>query len=92
MSKNSQIYCFRASGELSNQFDLNIIPDWICVEIDWQGYKISTVPWIADVAQTMDILNIENTPHGWIIYLENLGFQDVQHISCEDMFEDKLYY
>lgn len=92
MPKNSQIYCFRATWELSNKFDLNIFPDWLRVETDWQGYKISTVPWIADVAQVMGILNIGNTPYGWIFYLESLGFRNVKQVSCEDMFEDKLYF
>lgn len=91
MAKNSQIYCFRATWELSNKLDLNTIPDWLCIEIDWQGYKISTVPWIADVAQVMGILNIQNNSSGWISYLESLGFQDVKQVPCENMFEDKLY-
>ena len=91
MSRNSQIYCFRAAWKLSDKLDLNIIPDWLYVETDWQGYKISTVPWIADVALVMGILDIENTSSGWISYLESIGFLDVKQVDCEDMFEDKLY-
>ncbi len=91
MQKNSQIYCFRATWKSSNQFNINLIPDWLCVETDWQGYKIATVPWIADVAIVMGILNIENTTSGWISYLESIGFLNVKQVDCEDMFEDKLY-
>ena len=91
MPKNTPIYCFRATCKSETKFDTNMIPEWICVETNWQGYKISTVPWIADVAQAIGILNIENTPYGWMLYLKKFGFQDVKQVSCEDMFEEKLY-
>jgi len=91
MKKNTPIYCFRATCKLANNFDVNVIPEWISVESDWQGYKISTVPWIANVAQVIGLLNIEDSPDGWISYLKKIGFQDIRQVSCEDMFEEKLY-
>lgn len=91
MEKNTPIYCFRATCKLPTNFDSNTIPEWISVESDWQGYKISTVPWIASVAQVIGLLNIENSPYGWVSYLQKIGFQDVKQVSCEDMFEEKLY-
>ncbi len=91
MKKNTPIYCFRATWKSETKFDINAMPEWMCVETDWQGYKISTVPWVADVAQAIGILNIENTPYGWISYFKKLGFQDVKQVSCENMFEEKLY-
>ncbi len=91
MGSHSKIYCFRASYELSNDFDQSTVPDWLSLDVNWQGYTISTVPWIADVARLLGVLPIEDTPEGWISYLESLGLKGVIQVSCEDLFEDKLY-
>ena len=88
---NSQIYCFRASYELSTQFDESAVPEWLSVDVNWQGYRIYTIPWIADVARALGIIELENTPQGWISYLESLGLKDAIQVTCEDLFEDKLY-
>lgn len=91
LTMNGKIYCFRASYELSIEFDEGAVPEWLSVGVNWQGYRISTLPWIADVARALGIIELENTPLGWISYLESLGLKDVIQVTCEDMFEDKLY-
>ncbi|NJK37223.1 MAG: hypothetical protein HC835_18580 [Oscillatoriales cyanobacterium RM2_1_1] len=91
MAKLSRIYCFRADYGRSPNLHQADFPDWLKVATNWQGYRISTLPWIADVAQVLGILQVENTASGWQIYLENLGFQGVILIPCEDLFEDTLY-
>ncbi|AFY77284.1 hypothetical protein Ple7327_1942 [Pleurocapsa sp. PCC 7327] len=85
------MHCFRASYELSLDFNHSEVPDWISLGENWQGYRISTVPWIADVARVLGILPIEDTPEGWIAYLESLGLKEIIPVACEDFFEDKLY-
>ena len=85
------MYCFRANYEQSQDLDLNTLPDWVSVGTNWQGYRISTVPWIANVAQVLGTLNVENTSTGWQFYLESLGFREVTPIHCEDFYEDTLY-
>ena len=93
MGKHNQIYCFRADYDLSNDFDESKIPDWLSLDVNWQGYRISTVPWVADVARVLGLLSIEgDTPEAWMSYLESLGLRDVIQVTCEDLFEDKLYY
>lgn len=92
MPKYGQIYCFRANYHLSTDFDERTIPDWLSLEVDWQGYKISTVPWVADVARVLGLLSIEDRPDAWISYLESLGLKEVVPLCCEKLFEDKLYF
>lgn len=87
MSKNI-IYCFRASYEKS-KFDRYSVPDWLTVEADWQGYMISTVPWVADVAVVLGLLPFELSVENWQTYLESLGFKEVVPVCCERMFKDK---
>jgi len=91
MIKHSPIYCFRANYQPSSQIDEGKLPDWLCLGVNWQGYRIWTVPWIADVAQLLGVLEIENSPEGWMFYLEGLGFQGITPVACEDFFEDQLY-
>jgi hypothetical protein len=76
---------------LSPDFNQRTVPDWISLDENWQGYRISTVPWIADVARVLGILPIEDTPEEWIGYLESLGLKEIIPVSCKDFFEDKLY-
>jgi hypothetical protein len=82
------MFCFRASYDPN--FDPNKVPDWLCIEENWQGYRISTLPWIADVARVLDLLPIENTLEDWVMYLESLGLREIQPVCCEDWFEDRL--
>lgn len=91
MSNLGKIYYFRASYEPSIQLDINNLHDWLFVAVNWQGYRISTLPWIANVACLLGNLHVEDHPTGWKSYLESLGFQDVIPISCEDFYEDTLY-
>ena len=91
MSKKESMYCFRASWKLSTNFDPQNLPDWLSLDTDWQGYKISTLPWIASVARVVGALEIEDTPAEWISYLESLGLREIKQVSCEEMFEDKGY-
>lgn len=91
MQTQSKIYCFRANYELSTDFDDFAIPQWLCVRKNWQGYAISTLPWIADVARVLGTLQVEDTPQGWISYLQSLGLKEVTQVTCEDLFEDRLY-
>ncbi len=90
MSNFGKIYCFRASYELSI-LDVNHLPDWLSVAVNWQGYRISTLPWVANVACLLGNLQVEDHPKAWKSYLESLGFQEVIPISCEDFYEDTLY-
>ncbi|MGF1490165.1 MAG: hypothetical protein ACFBSE_24005 [Prochloraceae cyanobacterium] len=92
MGQQSQIYCFRADYDLSKEFDRTSVPDWLSIDVNWRGYKISTLPWIADVAKVLDLLPIEeDSPEAWIIYLESLGLRGIESVCCEVMFKDKLY-
>lgn len=88
MSKKGSIYCFRANYEQSKPYQL---PEWLCLESNWQGYRVYTRPWIADVARVLGLLWCEDTPEAWIAYLEDLGFKGVEQVCCEDFWEDKLY-
>jgi hypothetical protein len=90
MSNFSPIYCFRANYERSN-FNDHEVPDWLQVGANWQGYRIWTVPWIADVARILGNLPVENTPESWRVYLESLGLREVTPVDCEDFFEETLY-
>ncbi|WP_368665960.1 hypothetical protein [Aphanothece sacrum] len=56
MINTGNIYCFQADYKASTNFDEHSIPDWLSLEINWQGYCISTVPWVADVARVLGIL------------------------------------
>jgi hypothetical protein len=91
MAQSSKIYCFRASYQRSTQITPQTLPDWISVSVNWQGYRISTNPWIASVAQVLGTLELEDTALGWQVYLESLGFKEVNLVGCEDLFEDTLY-
>lgn len=92
MIKLKQIYYFQADWNLSNDFDKHQVPDWLSLEVNWQGYKISTLPWVAEVAQVLGILHLEeDTPKSWISYLESLGLRGITQVSCEDFFEGRLY-
>lgn len=63
MTKPQPIYYFQADCQLSQTFDRQQLPDWLSLEANWQGYKISTIPWIAEVAQVLGILDLEaDTP------------------------------
>jgi hypothetical protein len=93
MTKSKQIYCFQADCKLSHTFEEHQVPDWLSLEVNWQGYKISTIPWIAEVAQVLGILFLEeDTPESWISYLESLGLRGITQVSCESFFESRLYY
>lgn len=91
MPKSSQIYCFRASYAKSRTFDPKAVPEWLTLSENWQGYRISTLPWVADVARILGQLHVEDTPEAWRTYLEDLGFQEVTFVAGEDFFEDTLY-
>ncbi|MEL7035935.1 MAG: hypothetical protein AAFO04_10005 [Cyanobacteria bacterium J06592_8] len=91
MSNLSKIYCFRASYNSSINLDIKNLPDWLSVTVNWQGYRISTLPWVASVACLMGCLEVQDSSLGWKSYLESLGFQNVTPISCEDFYEDTLY-
>ena len=90
MPKN-KIYCFRASYEKS-KLNQQSTPDWLTVQADWQGYMISTVPWVAEVAVVLGILQVEESVESWQNYLESLGFREVVAVCCERMFKDKGFY
>jgi hypothetical protein len=90
MKNRGKIYCFRADYYRSKTFDEGQIPDWLTLEVNWQGYRISTVPWVADVARALGLINVEDTAEDWKKYLESLGLQQVMPICCEEFFEDKL--
>ncbi len=92
MTQKGKIYCFQADYQASTNFDETRIPDWLSLNVNWQGYCISTVPWVADVARILGILPIEDTPEEWINYLESLGLKGVTQKCCEAFFEDRLYY
>ena len=93
MTKPQQIYYFQANYELSPTFDRQQVPDWLSVEVNWQGYKIYPLPWIAEVAQVLGLLELEaDTPEGWITYLQSLGLRGITQVSCEDFFESRLYF
>ncbi len=91
MQNSNQIFCFRASCHPSTPISPETMPDWLSVGTNWQGYRISTVPWVADVARIVGALQVEDTPESWIAHLESLGFREIVQVSCEDFFEDKLY-
>jgi hypothetical protein len=90
MSKG-KMYCFRAEWKDSQKFEQQSVPDWICLDADWQGYKIATIPEVADVAEILGILQINDSPDQWISHLESLGLKGVTQVCCEEMFEDKGY-
>lgn len=92
MSPKSKMYCFRADYNASAAVEENHIPEWLSLNVNWQGYRISTLPWIADVARILGVLPIENTPDAWIEYLQSLGLQEITEVSCEDLWEDSLYF
>lgn len=85
---SNRMYCFRASY---NFFDLHSTPPWLCIDTNWQGYRIYTLPWIVEVAQALGNLTIDNTSEDWVMYLESIGLTEVTPVDCEDLFEDKLY-
>ncbi|MEC4805178.1 MAG: hypothetical protein SAJ12_05650 [Jaaginema sp. PMC 1079.18] len=91
MAKTSQIYCFRANYQKSRTFNPHTLPEWLTLGENWQGYRISTLPWVADVAKVLGQLQVEDTPEGWRTYLESLGLQEVTIVACEDFFADTLY-
>lgn len=86
-----QIYCFRADYQLSKTFNERTLPDWLSLEADWQGYKISTIPWVADVAKVLGNLEFEDAPSEWILHLESLGLRGVRQVVCEEFFKDRGY-
>jgi hypothetical protein len=93
MPNQTKIYCFRANYQSSTSFNPSNIPDWLCLDANWQGYRISTLPWIADVARLLGILPLEeNTLEAWIAYLESLGLKEITPICCEEFFEDTLFH
>ncbi|MGC9525986.1 MAG: hypothetical protein ACP5D7_10665 [Limnospira sp.] len=91
MVKRGKIYCFRASYDRSQCIDGGAVPDWLSVNKNWRGYRISTRPWVADVARVLGTLPFEDTPLGWRHHLESLGFREVIQVSCEELFEDTLF-
>lgn len=91
-STRGQIYCFCANYERSQTFDRDRAPDWLEVRANWQGYRISTLPWIADVARTLGLLPLPDTPEAWISHLETLGLQEVRQMSCEEFYSDSLFW
>lgn len=90
MSK-CQMYCFRADYQGSTHFDERTVPDWLRLEADWQGYKLLTLPEVADVARVLGALSIEDSADEWISHLESLGLKGVQQVTCEEWFEDRRY-
>lgn len=90
--QNSKISCFRASYQLSTYFNESTVPAWLHLDMDWQGYKILTVPEVANVARILGLLEIDDTPSEWISHLESLGLKDVTHVVGEEIFESKGYY
>ncbi|MGC9503088.1 hypothetical protein [Baaleninema sp.] len=91
MSHTRCIFCFRAESVRSN-FDENQLPDWLEVRANWQGYRVATQPWVADVAREIGLLLADDTPDDWIRHLESLGLQEIRQISCQDYYEDTLYW
>ncbi len=91
MPKKSTVYYFYADYKTSKPLNCHQIPDWLTLETNWQGYRITTLPWIADVARLLGLLAIEDTPEAWIEYLESLGLRKVTPVCCEAFYEDKLY-
>jgi hypothetical protein len=91
MPKSSPIYCFHANYEKSKGFNRHAVPEWLTLAESWQGYRISTLPWIADVAKVLGLLQVDDTPESWRAYLESLGLREVTVVACEDFFEDTLY-
>lgn len=90
MKTRGKIYCFRADYYKSKTFDQSQVPEWLTLDVNWQGYRISTVPWVADVARILGLITIEDTTEDWKQYLESLGLKEVIPIGCEEFFEDKL--
>ena len=89
--RSHKIYCFRASYELSANFEQHSLPDWLSLKVDWQGYTLQTIPEVADVARILGILDIEDTPCAWVSHLESLGLKGVTQVFCEEMFEARGY-
>ncbi|NJK28023.1 MAG: hypothetical protein HC925_05210 [Coleofasciculaceae cyanobacterium SM2_3_26] len=86
-----QILCFRANWRESADFDDSRVPDWLEVRSDWQGYTISTVPWVADVARIMGTLSADDTLEGWIEHLNSLGLRGIVPVDCEELWEDRRF-
>ncbi len=91
MTKKGAIYCFYADYQESEPLNKAKVPEWLNIEANWRGYRIMTLPWIADVASILGLLTFENTQEAWKDYLETLGFQKVTPVCCETFYEDKLY-
>ncbi|MDC0833387.1 hypothetical protein POG22_10270 [Geitlerinema sp. CS-897] len=91
MSHTDRIYCFRAESVRSH-FNETQLPDWLEVRANWQGYRVATQPWVADVAREIGLLAGDDTPDDWIRHLESLGLQKIHQISCEDYYEETLFW
>lgn len=89
IQKPPRIYCFQADYLGSQQFNPQEIPAWLSLEVNWQGYRIHTLPWVADVARVLGLLAIEDTSQGWQDYLESLGLAKIRLMDSEEFFEDK---
>ncbi|MEG3438909.1 hypothetical protein V0288_17410 [Pannus brasiliensis CCIBt3594] len=87
---SSRIYCFRADYVVSSAFNRQNLPAWLSLETDWRGYRIYTLPWVADVARVLGLLSIEDTIEDWIEYLQSLGLEAITPIDSEEFFEDKF--
>ncbi|MUL38146.1 hypothetical protein [Gloeocapsopsis dulcis] len=79
--------CFKANGKP----DLATIPDWLSVEFSFAAkeprfYSVCVLPEIADVALVLGTLEHDGTPAGWIAHLQDLGFEDVVQVSCNEFF------
>jgi len=88
--KPPRIYCFQADYLASQQFNPQEIPAWLSLEVNWQGYRIHTLPWVADVARVLGLLAIEDTPQGWQDYLESLGLAKIRLMDSEEFFGSSL--
>jgi len=82
--------CFRANGELGE----NAMPEWLSVEFSFEAlkprcYSIWVIPWIAEVAQALGVLELDGSVEGWIAHLQSLGFFDVVPVSCFEFFSPR---
>ncbi len=89
-SVSSRIYCFRADYAVSSEFNREAVPAWLFLETDWRGYRIHTLPWVADVARVLGLLSIEDTIEDWTDYLQSLGLEAITPMDSEEFFEDKF--
>jgi hypothetical protein len=71
--KPPQIYCFQADYLASQQFNPQEIPAWLSLEVNWQGYQIHTLPWVADVARVLGLLAIRRYPASMARLFRKLG-------------------